>query len=52
MTREELLDPYKRNERAIKYLQSKEAPATRGNIRTALALIIFTAVILVIGMAL
>jgi hypothetical protein len=52
MTREELLDPYKRNERAIKYLQSKEAPATRGNIRTALALNVLVVLIIIISMAL
>ena len=52
MTREELLNPYKRNERAIKYLQSKEAPATRGNIRTALALNVLVVLIIIISMAL
>lgn len=37
---------------AERYLKSKEVPATRGNIRTALALNVLVVLIIIIGMAL
>ena len=52
MTREELLDVRKRNERARRYLRSKEEPPTRGNIRAGLAFAALTIITLVIVLAL
>ena len=52
MTRDELLNPHKRDERARKYLRSKELPPQRGSIRAAIAFAILVVAILVIALAL
>lgn len=52
MTRDELLNPHKRDDRARKYLRSKEKPPTRGTLRAGLAFAILAAAALVIGLAL
>jgi hypothetical protein len=41
MTRDELLSPAKRDERARKYLRSKEKPQPNGRIREAIASLAF-----------
>lgn len=61
MTRKELRDRQDKHDarvskdgqkEATRYLRSKEAPPTRGNIRAGIAFLIFAITIIVIGMAL
>lgn len=52
MDRKELLSPAKRDERARRYLRSKEKPPTRGNIRAGIAFVVLSIATLVIALAL
>lgn len=52
MDRKELLSPAKRDERARRYLRSKEKPPQRGTLRAGLAFGLLAAAILVIVLAL
>jgi hypothetical protein len=52
MTRDELLNPHKRDDRARRYLRSKEKPPTNGTLRAGLAFGLLAAAILVIVLAL
>lgn len=52
MTRDELLNPYKRDQRARKYLRSKEKLPTNGNIRSAIAFAFLTIAVIIILLAL
>lgn len=52
MTRDELLNPHKRDDRARRYLRSKEKPPQRGTLRAGLAFGLLSIAILVIVLAL